>query len=83
MTAKTNSIGGITRLHSFEIDLKRFEAVGGTMQASGRHYEFGLPVGDWPDSFVLPVIGWFALAETLPNGARVYRNNANVYTVQP
>lgn len=83
MTAKTTSINGVTRLHSFEIEIKRFKAVGGTMWASGKHSELGLDDGQWPDNFVLPPIGWFRLMEVKPNGAHVYRNNDNVYTVQP
>lgn len=83
MTAKITSINGVTRLHSFEFELKRFAMVGGQMQATGKHSEFGLPVDQWPDNFVLPIPGWFRLADTLPGGARVYRCGTNVYTVQP
>jgi hypothetical protein len=83
MTAKTNSINGVTRLHSFEISLKRFKAVGGTMQAVMKHRELGLPAGQWPDNFVLPPIGWFRLFETKLDGVRVYRQNDNILTVTP
>jgi len=83
MTAKITSINGVTRLHAFEFDITRFERVGGQMQATVQHSEFGLPKGQWPDNFVLPIPGWFRLADTLPNGARVYRQNDNIITVQP
>jgi hypothetical protein len=83
MTAKTNSINGVTRLHSFEISLKRFRAIGGTMQATYKHSEFGLPAGQWPDNFVLPPIGWFRLMDVKADGAHVYRQNDNILTVTP
>jgi hypothetical protein len=83
MTAKITSVNGVTRLHSFELNITRFQPVGGTMQATGTHGEFGLPKDQWPDNFRLPIPGWFRLAETLPGGARVYRCKDNVYTVQP
>jgi hypothetical protein len=82
MTAKITSINGVTRLHSFEFDITRFQRVGGQMQATGKHSEFGLGKDQWPDNFVVPIPGLFRLADTLPNGARVYRCDDNVYTVQ-
>jgi hypothetical protein len=83
MTAKTTSINGVTRLHEFEVDITRFERVGGTMQATGKHSEFGLPAGQWPDNFALRVPGYFRLMETKPDGTHVYHCGDNIYTVLP
>jgi hypothetical protein len=81
MMARTASINGVTRQREFEIDLKSFERVGCRMRASAEASTLGLKPGEWPDWFIVPVLGTFILREIDKDGTHIYSANDNWFTI--
>jgi hypothetical protein len=75
MTAKTSSINGVTRLHSFEIDITKFERKGAIMCSGDEASTLGFKPGEFPDSFHLNgPLGTFLLFEVLRDGSHAYHS---------
>lgn len=73
MRAKTSSINGVTRLHSFEVDISKFEMKGGVMVSGDEASTLGFKPGEWPDWFDIDgPIGTFVLREVLKDGSHEY-----------
>jgi hypothetical protein len=81
MTANVSKINGVTRLHTFEVDLHEMEWRHSRAHGSAEASTLGFKPGQWPDSFHMRPFGTFTLQSVDGHGTHVYACDKHTFTI--